>query len=167
MFWLGQGLGLLSTVGAAYSFMLKSKRSYLLMHTTAHLVCLISFVILDIKKGFAMLLIGIVVELAEYFYSGRNKSTPWLLTLTFVVSYIISFIFSYVAWYDSLTLLSSLLYVVILLRMQDYFKLKLLSLICCALWLVYGIAVHHLGVIGEELLGAVTIVLSLRRTLMN
>lgn len=155
-------LGIIAFLFYIISLQCKHKKDILSLQTLANIFYASQYFILNALSGAYTAILATIRSLIYYFYEKKNKNIPLILPIIFII---ILLIISYISY----TGLNTLLPIVIntLLIIFTYTKnlkyLRINSLVCAILWIIYNINVQAYGVLLGNIFEILSVIIALKR----
>ncbi len=158
---IGQALGIIGTILTFVSYQAKTKRSLLIIQSSATLCICISYLLLGATAGFALTVVSLVRNAIFYMQKEKTRAAYVSAGILALVMTVVGF-FSWEGWY-SLILIVALAANTIFISLGDNQLLRKSILVTSTMVLIYNVFVFSIGGITNEAVAIVSSIVGIIR----
>lgn len=163
IYWTGQAIGILVTIGAIINLQLKKKQHMYILSIVVNILSALNIVLLDkeFSSGAIICLVAVAQIVVAYIHDKKQTDVHIAEQVIFFVLYVAGGLLGFKAWIDVLSIVAAVLYMLAMFQKKEQ-NIRLFLLGNMATWTVYH-AVLGSTAIFAQLAGIISSVIALIR----
>lgn len=163
IYWIGQIIGILVTIGAIINLQLKKKQHMFILSMVVNILSALNIIFLDkqFSSGAIICLIAVAQNVVAYIHDKTQTDVHIAEQIIFFVLYVAGGFIGFDEWIDILSIIAAALYMFAMFQKKEQ-NIRLFLLGNMATWTVYH-AILHSTAIFAQIAGIISSVIALIR----
>lgn len=162
VYYIGQALGIIVTVGAILTLQLKKKNQILAVSAIVNILAALNILLLDeFSSGVIINFVAVLQILLSFWHEKKGTEVPLVEKIVFLLLYVGGGAMGFEKWIDLLSIVAAVFYMLAMLQKKEQ-NIRLLLLANMATWTVYHSILGSTAVFAQ-LAGIVSSLIALYR----
>ncbi|MBQ8014724.1 MAG: YgjV family protein [Clostridia bacterium] len=162
VYYIGQALGIIVTVGAILTLQLKKKNQILTVSAIVNILAALNILLLDeFSSGVIINFVAVLQILLSFWHEKKGTEVPLVEKIVFLLLYVGGGAMGFEKWIDLLSIVAAVFYMLAMLQKKEQ-NIRLLLLANMATWTVYHSILGSTAVFAQ-LAGIVSSLIALYR----